>query len=53
VKLGIEAMQEEEDKALRIKKFFSKLDWALEIAARQLNERFDFQKTASRSSSRC
>ncbi|MBR4687228.1 MAG: anaerobic ribonucleoside-triphosphate reductase, partial [Bacteroidales bacterium] len=46
VKLGIEAMQEEEDKALRIKKFFSKLDWALEIAARQLNERFDFQKTA-------
>ena len=46
VKLGIEAMQEEEDKTLRIKKFFEKLDWALDIAARQLNERFDFQKTA-------
>ena len=46
VKLAIEAMQEEEDKNLRIKKFFQKLDWALEIAARQLNERYDFQKTA-------
>ena len=46
VKLAIEAMQEEEDKALRIKKFFQKLDWALDIAARQLNERYDFQKTA-------
>ena len=46
VKLGIEAMQEEQDKNLRIQKFFQKLDWALEIAARQLNERFDFQKTA-------
>ena len=46
VKLAIEAMQEEEDKTLRIKKFFEKLDWALDIAARQLNERFDFQKTA-------
>ena len=46
VKLAIEAMQEEQDKALRIKKFFEKLDWALDIAARQLNERFDFQKTA-------
>ena len=46
VKLGIEAMQEEQDKNLRIQKFFQKLDWALDIAARQLNERFDFQKTA-------
>ena len=46
MKLGIEAMQEEQDKNLRIQKFFQKLDWALEIAARQLNERFDFQKTA-------
>ena len=46
VKLGIEAMQEEEDKNLRIQKFFQKLDATLEIAARQLNERFDFQKTA-------
>ncbi len=46
VKLGIEAMQEEEDRNLRIQKFFQKLDWALDIAARQLNERYDFQKTA-------
>ena len=46
VKLAIEAMNEESDKTLRIQKFFQKLDWALEIAARQLNERFDFQKTA-------
>jgi len=46
VKLGIEAMQEEQDRNLRIQKFFQKLDWALDIAARQLNERFDFQKTA-------
>ena len=46
VKLAIEAMQEEADKKQRIHKFFQKLDWALEIAARQLNERFEFQKTA-------
>ena len=46
VKLGIEAMNEEADKNLRIQKFFKKLDWSLEIAARQLNERFEFQKTA-------
>ena len=46
VKLAIEAMNEEDDKNLRIQKFFKKLDWALEIAARQLNERFEFQKTA-------
>ena len=46
VKLGIEAMNEEDDKNLRIQKFFKKLDWALDIAARQLNERFEFQKTA-------
>ncbi len=46
VKLAIEAMQEEKDKDERIKKFFAKLDWALDIAARQLNERFEFQKTA-------
>ena len=46
VKLGIEAMNEEPDKNLRIQKFFKKLDWALEIAARQLNERYEFQKTA-------
>ena len=46
VKLAIEAMNEEQDHNNRIKKFFSKLDWALEIAAKQLNERFEFQKTA-------
>ena len=46
VKLGIEAMNEEDNKNLRIQKFFKKLDWALDIAARQLNERFEFQKTA-------
>ena len=46
VKLAIEAMNEESDKNLRIQKFFKKLDWALDIAARQLNERFEFQKTA-------
>ena len=46
VKLAIEAMNEENDKDARIQSFFKKLDWALEIAAKQLNERFDFQKTA-------
>ena len=45
VKLAIECMSIE-DKDTRIQKFFQKLDWALEIAAKQLNERFDFQKTA-------
>ena len=45
VKLAIECMNIEnhEDK---IHEFFKKLDWALEIAAKQLNERFNFQKTA-------
>ena len=46
VKLAIEAMREEEDKGKRIQKFFQRLDWALDIAARQLEERFQFQKTA-------
>ena len=46
VKLAIEAMNEEPEKDVRLQKFFQKLDWALDIAARQLNERFDFQKTA-------
>ena len=46
VKLAIEAMNEEPQKEIRIQKFFKKLDWALDIAARQLNERFEFQKTA-------
>ena len=45
VKLAIECMgiENQED---RIHEFFQKLDWALEIAAKQLNERFNFQKTA-------
>ena len=46
VKLGIESMQAEQDKDRRIALFFEKLDWALEIAARQLNERYEFQRTA-------
>jgi ribonucleoside-triphosphate reductase len=46
VKLAIEAMKEETDKDKRLQVFFRKLDWALDIAARQLNERFEFQKTA-------
>ncbi len=45
VKLAIECMGIE-NKEERIHEFFKKLDWALEIAARQLNERFNFQKTA-------
>ena len=51
VKLAIECMLEvrgegQEVKALRIAKFFAKLDSLLEIAAKQLDERFQFQKTA-------
>ena len=46
VKLAIEAMKEEEDKERRIQTFFEKLDWALDISAKQLNERYNFQKTA-------
>ena len=45
VKLAIECM-DERDKDKRITEFFTKLDWALDVAAKQLNERFDFQKTA-------
>lgn len=45
VRIAIECMgvTNKED---RIAKFFEKFDWALEISAKQLNERFDFQKTA-------
>ena len=45
VKLAIECMNipDQED---RIHEFFHRLDWALDIAAKQLNERFNFQKTA-------
>ena len=45
VKLAIECM-DIADKETRIHEFFQKLDWALEISAKQLNERFNFQKTA-------
>ena len=45
VKLAIECMGIAEKDA-RIAKFFERLDWALEIAAKQLDERFQFQKTA-------
>ena len=45
VKLAIECMSEQ-DRDKRIAKFFEKLDWALEISAKQLDERYQFQKTA-------
>ena len=45
VRLAIECMGIE-NREERIHEFFHKLDGALEIAARQLNERFNFQKTA-------
>lgn len=45
VRLAIECM-EIEDKTQRIENFFAKLDELLEITAKQLCDRFDFQKTA-------
>ena len=45
VKLAIECMGIE-NKELRIKTFFEKLDNILDITAKQLDERFQFQKTA-------
>ena len=45
VKLAIECMSVK-DKEDRINLFFSKLDSVLEITAKQLDERFQFQKTA-------
>ena len=45
VRLGIECMKIE-DEELRIAKFFAKLDAMLEVTARQLHERMEFQKTA-------
>ncbi len=45
VKLAIECMNIE-NKEERIAMFFSKLDNMLEITAKQLDERFNFQKTA-------
>ena len=45
VKLAIECMNipNQED---RVHEFFNKLSWALDMAAKQLNDRFNFQKTA-------
>ena len=45
VKLAIECMgiPNTED---RIHEFFNKLSWTLDLAAKQLNDRFNFQKTA-------
>ncbi len=45
VRLAIECMGVE-DKEERINKFFAKLDNMLDITANQLNNRFNFQKTA-------
>lgn len=45
VRLAIECMNIK-DKEERIEHFFSRLDDVLELAARQLCERYDFQKTA-------
>ena len=45
VRLAIECMQIE-NKENRIESFFAKLDELLEVTAKQLCERYDFQKTA-------
>ena len=45
VRLAIECMNIE-NKEERIAKFFAKLDDMLNVAARQLNDRYNFQKTA-------
>lgn len=45
VRLAIECMQIE-DKEQRIARFFAKLDAMLEVTARQLHERMEFQNTA-------
>ncbi len=45
VKLAIECMNIE-DKEMRIGQFFAKLDHMLEVTAKQLDDRFQFQKTA-------
>lgn len=45
VRLAIECM-DIADKDARINSFFAKLDNMLDVAAKQLNERYDFQKTA-------
>lgn len=45
VRIAIECMMIK-DRAERIERFFSKLDQVMDITARQLCDRFDFQKTA-------
>jgi len=45
VKLALEC-REEQDEQKRIEMFFAKLDQMLEITAKQLDDRFQFQKTA-------
>ena len=45
VRIAIECMDVKDQEA-RIAKFFAKLDEELEIAAKQLDERYQFQKTA-------
>ena len=45
VKMAIECMKVQ-DKQERINLFFAKLDNMLDVAARQLNDRYNFQKTA-------
>ena len=45
VKLALEC-REEQDKQKRIDMFFARLDQMLEITAKQLDDRFHFQKTA-------
>ncbi len=45
VRLAIECMNIQ-DKAARIDRFFERLDDILELTARQLNDRYEFQKTA-------
>lgn len=45
VRLALEVM-DIADPAMRVKRFFEKLDNVLELTARQLDERFMFQKTA-------
>ena len=47
VRLAIECM-DIENKSYRIERFFSKLDELLEITAKQLCDRYDFQETALR-----
>ena len=46
VRLALEARMDSDDKEERIAKFFKSLDEVLELTARQLDERYQFQKTA-------